>query len=206
LVLLLGTVLELIQENVTVCLAHGIADDITVIQDLHSQWNQILESDLGEVNSSCSDRVARQQDVLPCQDWTKADVVFDDDSAGEAADIVAIRILGGMHAPTAIEVVLYHCKYSNRSLPGHRIDDLYVVCGQAQKSVAWVTSDSKKSDIFTHLLRREKDRVNNGRPTRFELGDIDLLQTVREMSWSGDTSAHDTPGWTMATERDTGSM
>jgi hypothetical protein len=111
------------------------------------------------------------------------DVVFDDDSAGEAADIVAIRVLGGMDAPTAIEVTLYHCKYSNSPLPGHRIDDLYVVCGQAQKSVAWVTSETKKSDIFTHLLRREMDRVNNGRPTRFELGNIDLLQTIREMSY-----------------------
>ena len=110
-------------------------------------------------------------------------MVFDDDSAGEAADIVAIRILGGMDAPTAIKVILYHCKYSSRPVPGHRIDDLYVVCGQAQKSVAWVTSDSKKSDIFTHLLRREMDRVNNGRPTRFEHGNIDLLQTIREMSY-----------------------
>jgi hypothetical protein len=27
------------------------------------------------------------------------------------------------------------------------------------------------------------DRVNNGRPTRFELGNIDLLQTIREMSY-----------------------
>lgn len=112
------------------------------------------------------------------------DVVFDDDSAGEAADIVAIRVLGGMETPTAIEVGLYHCKYSNSPLPGHRIDDLYVVCGQAQKSVAWVTSETKKSDIFTHLLRREMDRVNNGRPTRFEVGSIDLLQTIREMSYT----------------------
>ncbi len=111
------------------------------------------------------------------------DVVFDDDSAGEAADIVAIRILGGMAAPTAIEVMLCHCKYSISAQPGHRIDDLYVVCGQAQKSVAWACSDNKRSDIFTHLLRREKDRINNGRPTRFELGDIDLLQTIREMSY-----------------------
>jgi hypothetical protein len=135
-----------------------------------------------------SQGVERQQDSIQARAIREVlgggyDVVFDDDSAGEAADIVAIRILGGMDAPTAIEVMLYHCKYSNRPLPGHRIDDLYVVCGQAQKSVAWVCSDNKKSDIFTHLLRREKDRVNNGRPTRFELGDIDLLQTIREMSY-----------------------
>lgn len=135
-----------------------------------------------------SQGVERQQDSVQARAIREVlgggyDVIFDDDSAGEAADIVAIRILGGTTAPTAIEVMLYHCKYSISPQPGHRIDDLYVVCGQAQKSVAWVCSDNKKSDIFTHLLRREKDRVNNGRPTRFELGDIDLLQTIREMSY-----------------------
>lgn len=145
-------------------------------------WNgvNIMKESQGDERQQDSVQARAIREVL----GNGYDVVFDDDSAGEAADIVAIRILGGMNAPTAIEVVLYHCKYSNSPLPGHRIDDLYVVCGQAQKSVAWVTSDSKKSDIFTHLLRREKDRVNNGRSTRFELGDIDLLQTIREMSYT----------------------
>jgi hypothetical protein len=69
-------------------------------------------------------------------------------------------------------------------LPGHRIVDLYEVCGQAQKSVTGVSSNGKKSDIFTHLMRRELDRVHRGRPTRFERGIIEILQAVREMSYT----------------------
>src|SRR5581483_6486456 len=72
LVLLVGAVLEFIQENVAVCLAHGIADDITVFQDLDSERNQILESDLRALNPNCSDCVPGKEGVLPSQDWTKA--------------------------------------------------------------------------------------------------------------------------------------
>jgi superfamily II DNA or RNA helicase len=144
-------------------------------------WNgiNIMKESQGEERQQDSVQARAIQEVL----GGGYDVIFDDDGAGEAADIVAIHILGGVNAPTAIDIALYHCKYSIRPLPGHRIDDLYVVCGQAQKSIGWVTSDRKKSDIFTHLLRREKDRINNGRTTRFEVGDIDLLQTIREMSY-----------------------
>ena len=110
------------------------------------------------------------------------EIIFDDDSAGEAADVVTIRVVGGVASPAAIEVELYHCKYSHDLTAGHRIIDLYEVCGQAQKSVTWASSAGKRSDIFTHLMRRELSRVNNNRPTRFERGDVDLLQTIREMS------------------------
>ena len=40
-------------------------------------------------------------------------VIFDDDSKGEIADVVAIRVVGGLEAPTAIEIGLYHCKVSH---------------------------------------------------------------------------------------------
>ena len=66
--------------------------------------------------------------------------------------------------------------------PGQRIEDLYEVCGQAQKSITWISSPEKKSDIFTHLLRREAMRQEDGGPSRFEVGGCDLLQTTREMS------------------------
>jgi hypothetical protein len=66
--------------------------------------------------------------------------------------------------------------------PGRRIEDLYEVCGQAQKSIAWVRSPDKKTDMFTHMLRRESLREDGGAPTRFEVGDRDRLLTLREMS------------------------
>ena len=109
-------------------------------------------------------------------------IIFDDDDSGEAADIVAIRLVGEPSAPTSIDVEFYHCKYSSEDNPGQRIGDLYEVCGQAQKSIAWMSSPEKRSDIFTHLLRREAKRQDDGGPTRLEAGDWELLQTVKEMS------------------------
>jgi len=55
------------------------------------------------------------------------EVIFDDDGAGEAADVVGIR-LDDKHSPKVIYVELYHCKFSLKPEPGARVDDLYVVC------------------------------------------------------------------------------
>jgi superfamily II DNA or RNA helicase len=109
------------------------------------------------------------------------DVVFDDDSSGEVADIVCIRLIGTVTAPTRIEVDLFHCKFSLDAQPGARIDDLYDVCGQAQKCISW-TSPIKTTDLLTHLMRRESKRINGGRPTRFERGSLQLLDTMRVIS------------------------
>jgi superfamily II DNA or RNA helicase len=109
-------------------------------------------------------------------------MIIDDDAKGEAADVVAIRIQGEIIAPSGIEVEFYHCKYSGGAVPGQRIDDLYEVCGQAQKSIRWMCSSEKRSDLFTHLLRREADREEAGLASRYELGDTEMLQTIREMS------------------------
>lgn len=107
-------------------------------------------------------------------------IIFDDDGAGECADVVAIR-LNDQANDQSIEVDLYHCKYTEKS-PGQRIDDLYVVCGQAQKSVCWLRSDEKKTDLFSHLLRREPKRIKDQMATRFQVGDQTLLIQLREMS------------------------
>lgn len=110
-------------------------------------------------------------------------VIVDDDGKGEAADIVAIRVAEEAASPE-IEVDLYHCKFSLEDTPGARIDDLYQVCGQAQKSIHWMTAPEKRTDLFTHLLRREARRVDNGDPSRIEVGDADELLEIREMSRS----------------------
>ena len=118
-------------------------------------------------------RELRQQDY---------DVIVDDDGKGEAADIVAIRVLGSVEVPEGIEVEFYHCKYSGRAVPGRRIADLYEVCGQAQKSTSWMTSEEKEMDLFTHLMRREARRSESGEPSRYEVGDTATLETIREIS------------------------
>jgi hypothetical protein len=131
----------------------------------------------------------RQQDTIQARvirelmQNGELNVVFDDDGPGELADVVTVRVVGGLGTPSGIEVGLYHCKYSQVANPGHRLHDLYEVCGQAQKSIWWAASPLKKADLFTHLMRRESLRTGNARATRFERGSIEILQTIREIAY-----------------------
>jgi superfamily II DNA or RNA helicase len=109
------------------------------------------------------------------------EVLFDDDGSGEAADIVGIRI-DNINAPRQITVDLVHCKFSIEETPGARIDDMYVVCGQAQRSVMWLHNKERRTDLFAHLLKREATRVESGRPSRFEVGTAERLAQLREIS------------------------
>lgn len=63
-----------------------------------------------------------------------SDIIFDDDGPGEIADVVGIKI--DLEKRTII-IHLYHCKFSERNLPGGRVNDLYEVCGQSEKSIIW---------------------------------------------------------------------
>lgn len=108
------------------------------------------------------------------------EVIFDDDGSGEAADVVAVCVQSDGERST-IDVEFYHCKYALGE-PGGRVDDLYVVCGQAQRSVSWLANHQKRTELFTHLLRRDAMRTSQGRPSRFERGDVATLMRIREMS------------------------
>lgn len=119
--------------------------------------------------------------LLKARDYS---VIVDDDGKGEIADVVAVHLIGDPQAPSNIEAELYHCKYSRKPTAGKRIEDLYEVCGQAQKCISWMSSPERQTDIFTHLLRRNQQRIDDGDPSRLELGDTDQLLTIREMSRS----------------------
>lgn len=107
-------------------------------------------------------------------------VLFDDDDAGEAADVVGIKVQEDGNQ-RRIEVEFYHCKFSSGQ-PGSRVDDFYAVCGQAQKSLMWLFNKEKTTDLFAHLLKREERRLAKGLATRFEIGDKATLARVRELS------------------------
>ena len=109
------------------------------------------------------------------------EVIFDDDGAGEAADVVAISCRD-VQGRNRIDVDLYHCKFSGAKKAGGRVDDLYVVCGQAQRSVRWLMSHESRTALFTHLLEREAIRAAKRRPTRFDRGDIRTLAKLRDRS------------------------
>lgn len=105
------------------------------------------------------------------------DIIFDDDDAGEAGDVITIKEIDDH-----FYFEFYHCKYSQGERAGARIDDLYVVCGQAQKNIFW------KNDMFRlvkHMLYRNEKRVKKHSVPRFIKGtSSDLLQIEKRMRFS----------------------
>jgi hypothetical protein len=97
--------------------------------------------------------------------------IIDDDDSGESADVVSIE-----ETVDTITVTLWHCKYAGGANPGQRAEDLYVVCGQAQKSVKWTWSFE---NLVKHLLVRETEH-RRGRASRFIRGTSNELVTLRK--------------------------
>jgi hypothetical protein len=112
------------------------------------------------------------------------DIIIDDDDTGESADVVTIRALDE-DMSNDIEVNFYHCKFSGGVNAGTRVDDLYVVCGQAQKSISWLYNSEKQTDLFQHLLKRDPRIKEKTEYSRFERGDRNLLKKFQEMSRVG---------------------
>ena len=107
--------------------------------------------------------------VKSMADW---EVILDDDGTGEVADIVALR-----KDDDRLHVLLVHCKYSLKPTPGARVDDLYDVCGQAQKSVQ---TRAHLEAMFARLIKREGDRRRRHDHNGFELGDIGALYRLAD--------------------------
>lgn len=99
--------------------------------------------------SSIQHRVA---EVLGSEEeW---EIVIDDDGKGEVADLVFLRRSG-----RTLYVQLAHCKFSSSSQPGARLNDLYEVCGQAQKSYK---ARNEIELVVRKLIRREQKRRSSG--------------------------------------------
>ena len=117
------------------------------------------------------DRYSIQYHVISSLKSTdKYCVVFDDDDAGEIADIIGI-----IDDAEKITIQFYHCKYAHGDNPGARVADLYEVCGQAEKSIKWCQEPPK---IIDRLMKREAIRVQSG-GTRFEIGSLRKLREIR---------------------------
>lgn len=108
------------------------------------------------------------------RDGRKYEIIFDDDDAGEIADIVALKVVND-----SLFVHLFHCKYSHGPKAGIRVKDFYEVCGQAQKSIYW-RSDIK--GLFRRLNHRESARQNRYKVSRFERGDLQQLGDLERKS------------------------
>ena len=100
------------------------------------------------------------------------DIIFDDDSSGEVADIITIKVSD--EGPIYFE--FYHCKFSSATLPGARVDDFYFVCGQAQKCIHW---KENPAGLIDHMIRRELKRTKGSESSRFEVGILKKLNIIR---------------------------
>ena len=90
------------------------------------------------------------------------DIVFDDDSAGEAADLVCLK-----EEHDHIRLALVHCKFSGGDTPGERVKDVVEVCSQAVRSAKWKW---KFRDLCRHITGREKRLAKDNRLSRFLSG------------------------------------
>jgi superfamily II DNA or RNA helicase len=123
-----------------------------------------------KLNTSIQFRVIQRlkEHILGCE----YDIIVDDDGTNEIADIVGLKI-----TPDAELVIhLIHCKYSQQTTPGARVEDLYAVCGQAQKSVIWRGNVERMLDM---LINRDAARFQRTGISGIELGDGKLLRKVR---------------------------
>jgi superfamily II DNA or RNA helicase len=119
------------------------------------------------------------QTLLATQDH---EIVFDDDGTGEVADVVTIKTATEA-GKQFIDVDLYCCKFAIGGRPRAQVQDLYEVCGQAQKSVSWCSPD-KAVELFSHFLRREPKRFKDVEATRFQKGTKEELYRIKESSRS----------------------
>lgn len=127
------------------------------------------------------------QRIESLDDW---DIILDDDSAYETADIVALKATDGV-----LRVHLTHCKFSSEETGGARIGDLYEVCGQAMKSVVW---RNKLLSMMENLRRREQNRQTDKGFSGFIKGDgaklLSILDSVHRMKRVDFTIAISQPG------------
>lgn len=96
------------------------------------------------------------------------DIIYDDDNAGEIADVITLK-----QADNRIHIGLYHLKFAQGGEVTNRIGNFYEVCGQAQKSANWKYKETE--ELVDHMLRREKKREDGNECSRILKGDKEAL-------------------------------
>ena len=103
------------------------------------------------------------------------DIIYDDDNAGEIADIITIK-----KTENIIKFELYHLKFAIGGQISNRIDNFYEVCGQAQKSSNWKYKEPE--ELIEHMLRREMKRKGGMECSRIQKGSRDTLVTLLNLA------------------------
>src|SRR3989338_5282600 len=142
-------------------------------------WNWSGTNIRRESQGVTKDQESIQYKVIQKLIADDSEIVVNDDGSGEAADIVAVRVVETECGDNYVEIDLYHCKFSSEDTPCARLKDLYEVSGQAQRSSYWRENPSR---LFSHLMRRDPMRENGQEVSRFEKGDKNVLQKISRMS------------------------
>ena len=96
------------------------------------------------------------------------DIIYDDDNAGEIADVITLK-----RSDNRIHIELYHLKFAQGGRVSDRIGNFYEVCGQAQKSANWKYKEAE--ELVDHMLRRETKREGGNECSRIRKGDKEIL-------------------------------
>lgn len=102
------------------------------------------------------------------------DILLDDDGAHEVADLVGVTA-----DDRDITITLVHCKYSHEPVPGHRVADLYEVCGQAARGAKW-REYGVEALLRTLYERAVKWAARHPGKSPYLIGGIDDLYRIRE--------------------------
>lgn len=99
------------------------------------------------------------------------EVVFNDDDAGEAADLICLK-----ETEESIRLILVHCKYSGKRDPGERVKDVVEVSSQAIRSASWRGNFER---LHRHMVTRSKlSGSGNATRSRFVKGSMQRLSDI----------------------------
>jgi hypothetical protein len=104
------------------------------------------------------------EEILLLEDY---DCIFYDHDTGEIGDYITIK-----EHQREIRIGIYHAKAAKAQQTGDRVEYLYEVCGQSQKSVIWT---SGRQTFFNKLLQRI-----DGRTERFRKGDLTFINRLKD--------------------------
>lgn len=102
-------------------------------------------------------------------------ILYDDDNSGEIADLIGIR-----EEEKEILISLYHLKFANGGRVSNEVDNLYVVCGQAEKSLAW--RNKEISSFFRHLFARKTKKYQKREGNRLLKGTEEELTRLNRIA------------------------
>lgn len=134
-----------------------------IIEFPWDDFNADITKEFGRVSNSNKISI---HDTL--RDYLKnknMDVLIYDHGTGEMADFIVLENLRN-----EIKVELYHVKAAGGNNPSDRVNDVYEVCGQANKSLIWTTNRS----VFKSKMANRTS--NNG--DKFILGDFSKVNEI----------------------------